>query len=381
MKYVVLVPDGAADYPLEQLGGKTPLQAADMPNIRKLAADSTVGLTRTIPEGLPAGSDVANLSILGYDPTLYYSGRGPLEAAYQGIELMPGDFVFRCNLVTIKDGKMADYSAGHIDTQEAAKLIKELDKRLGSEKVKFYSGVSYRHLVVFKDTQLSQIKAVAPHDVIGQPLGAIWPEGEGAEILIDLTKKSAEVLKNQPSANMIWLWGGGTKKELPSFYERYSLKGGVISAVDLVKGLAVSAGLRAPEIPTATGYYDTDYEAKAKEALSVLEKDDFVYVHVEAPDEAGHTGNISEKVKALENFDKRLAGLLLQNLDIKNTRILLLPDHATPIKLRTHTSDAVPFMLYPGESGARSFDEQAAAKAADGIIEGHRLMQMLVRRK
>lgn len=386
MKYIVLIPDGAADYPLKELEGKTPLQAADAPNIRELVPKSTLGLTRTIPEGFSAGSDVANLAILGYDPRQFYAGRGPLEAAYHGIKVSAEDTVFRCNLITAEDGRIVDYSAGHISTEDAAILIKKLEASLGTNQIKFYPGVSYRHLAVFKDTSFSSLEALAPHDVIGQPIENLWPKGENADLLVELAKKSRDILENDPlnkerrqkgvnPANMIWLWGSGQKKSLPIFKERFGLQGGVISAVDLLKGLAVSIGLKAVNVPTATGYFDTDYEAKADAALSVLRDNDFVYVHVEAPDEAGHTGNIKEKIKAIENFDKRLVGRLMSNLDLQDTRILLLPDHATPISVKTHTSDAVPFMIYPGEGKAKNFDEQSA-KISGIVVEGYDLMQM-----
>lgn len=390
MKYVVLIPDGAADYPLEELQGRTPLQAADTPNIKELASQSTIGLAKTIPDGFAPGSDIANLAILGYNPRKYYAGRGPLEAAYHGIEVGLQDTVFRCNLITEKNGRLIDYSASHISTEDAAELIKKLESVLGSDKIKFFPGVSYRHLTVFKNTSFSSIQTVAPHDVIGQPVEELWPKGENADLLIELTKKSKEILENEPlnkrrqkeglnPANMIWLWGSGQKRDLPSFVERFGLQGGVISAVDLLKGMAVSIGLKAVDIETATGYFDTDYEAKADGALAVLNDDDFVYIHVEAPDEAGHIGNTEEKIKAIERFDQRLMGRLLNKLDLNDTRIMLLPDHATPIAVKTHTNDAVPFMIYPGKSKAQDFSEQSAKQEATEVIEAHKLMAYFVK--
>ena len=391
MKYVVLIPDGASDYPLDELGSKTPLEVADMPHLKELVSKSELGLVETIPEGFSPGSDVANLNILGYDPKKYYSGRGPLEAAYHGIEVASKDTVFRCNLITVKNGIIKDYSASHIGTEDAATLIKAVDAELGSKEISFYPGMSYRHLTVFNNRQLAELGTVAPHDVMGQPIESLWPKGDGADFIIDLTKRSTAVLENHPinkerqakglnPANMIWLWGSGQKKALPSFKERFGLTGAVISAVDLIKGLGVSAGLEVVNVPGATGYYDTDYEAKAKASLKVLAKDDFVYVHVEAPDEAGHVGNVEEKVRALENFDKRLLRIMLGELDLDNTRIMLLPDHATPIILKTHTRDKVPYLIYPGNSGAQSFDENTAAEVDSKDLKGYELMVYFLQR-
>ncbi|HDZ86087.1 MAG TPA: 2,3-bisphosphoglycerate-independent phosphoglycerate mutase, partial [Actinobacteria bacterium] len=301
------------------------------------------------------------------------------------------DTVFRCNLITVKNGIIKDYSASHIETEDAATLIKAVDAELGSKEISFYPGMSYRHLTVFNNRQLAELGTVAPHDVMGQPIESLWPKGDGADFIIDLTKRSTAVLENHPinkerqakglnPANMIWLWGSGQKKALPSFKERFGLTGAVISAVDLIKGLGVSAGLEVVNVPGATGYYDTDYEAKAKASLKVLTKDDFVYVHVEAPDEAGHVGNVEEKVKALENFDKRLLRIMLSELDLDNTRIMLLPDHATPITLKTHTRDKVPYMIYPGNSGAQSFDENTAAEVDSKDLKGYELMVYFLQR-
>ena len=391
MKYIVLIPDGASDYPLEELGGKTPLEAADMPHLQELTAKSELGLVETIPENFSPGSDVANLNILGYDPQKYYSGRGPLEAAYHGIKVTSKDTVFRCNLITAKNGIIKDYSASHIDTDDAAVLIKAVDEEIGSDEIEFFPGVSYRHLTVFMNRQLADLGTIAPHDVIGQPIKSLWPKGEGADFLIDLMKRSIKVLEDHPlnkermekglnPANMIWLWGSGQKKDLPSFKERFGLSGSVISAVDLIKGLGVSAGLEPVNVESATGYFDTDYEAKAKAAINVLSEQDFVYVHVEAPDEAGHIGNIEEKVKALENFDKRLLKIILNDLDLGNTRIMLLPDHATPISLKTHTRDKVPYLIYPGKSQANNFSEKAAAQVENKGLKGYELMVYFLQR-
>ncbi len=390
MKYVVLIPDGAADHPLKELSSKTPLEVADMPNIKKLASKSFQGLAQTIPEGFTAGSDVANLSILGYDPHKYYSGRGPIEAAFRGIETGDNDTVFRCNLITVKEGKIFDYSASHISTDEAKVLIEKLEKDLGSDIISFFPGMSYRHLTVIKDCSFSGIDMVPPHDAIGMPVEDLFPKEENAKLLIDLTLSSSDILKDHPvnkkreerglnPANMIWLWGGGRKKQLPSFKDRFGVSGGVISAVDLIKGLAVSMGLEAVNVETATGYFDTDYEGKARASLDILEENDFVYVHVEAPDEAGHTGNIEEKIKALENFDERLVGTMLESLDLEQTKILLLPDHATPISLKTHTSEPVPYLIYPGDQKADGYSEEIAGKMSTGVVKGYDLMKRFIR--
>lgn len=396
MKYVMLVPDGAADHPLKELGGKTPLQAADTPNIDFMAKNGLLGLVRTIPEGAGAGSDVASLSLLGYDPLKYYTGRGPLEAAYRGIRLGKGDVAFRCNLITAESGKLKDYSSGHITSEEAAVLIKAVDEALGTDEIHFYPGVSYRHLMIVKNDGSLKARCAPPHDVIGEPLNKNMPQGEGADSLRRLMEESRQILENHPinrkriaerknPANMIWLWGQGKAPQMPTFKERFNLTGAVISAVDVIKGIGHYAGLRILEVEGATGYFDTNYEGKAEKALEVLKEDDFVFVHVEATDEAGHEGNAKAKIKALEDFDKRLVNLVLQGLQGSDFRILVSPDHATPISVRTHVSEPVPFAVYSSSDrtdqarlSERSFDEISAGSASVYLNEGFKLIDLLI---
>jgi len=398
MKYIVLVGDGMADYPVSELGGKTPLEAAKIPNMDYIAKGGRTGLVHTVPNGFAPASDVANLSIIGYDPAKYYSGRGPLEAANMGIKLGPDDIAFRCNLVTIDQEKMADYSAGHITSEEAATLIKYLDKKLGSDKIKFYPGVSYRHLMIVRDASLKEAlraaECVPPHDITGMTIKDHIPKGEGAKFLIKMMEDSRALLaghevnhvridlKENP-ADMIWLWGQGVETNMPKFKEKFGVAGSVISAVDLIKGIGKSIGLDVINVPGATGYYDTNYQGKAKYAIDSLKEKDFVFVHVEAPDEAGHNGDLRAKVTAIENFDRFVVGAILENFKKqKDFRIMVLPDHNTPVSVRTHTSEPVPFaMIGKGidPNGAQAYNE-TAAKATGLVFEhGHELMEYLIK--
>ena len=392
MKYIVLVGDGMADYPLPELGGLTPLQAANTPNMDFIAKHGRNGMAQTVPDSLQPGSDVANLSIMGYDPARYYSGRGPLEAASIGVPLENDDIAFRCNLITERDGLLADYSAGHISSEEARTLIEAVDSELGND-CRFHAGVSYRHLLVMKRGE----KAVCtpPHDVVGQSVDDVLPRGEDADILINLIRASKPVLetheinaKRQKNgkniANLIWPWGQGKALNMPHFRELYGATGSIISAVDLLKGIGKSAGLDVIEVPGATGYLDTNFSGKAAHALDSLKERDFVFVHVEAPDEAGHMGNIEAKVKAIEDFDEKVVGGMLNELGgFGEFRILILPDHPTPIPIRTHTREPVPFALYSSSEKADyvdRFDEVSAKEGIFGLVEGHRLMGMLMKR-
>ncbi|MBI3008448.1 MAG: cofactor-independent phosphoglycerate mutase, partial [Candidatus Omnitrophica bacterium] len=329
MKYIILVLDGMADYRLEELGKRTPLEIARTPNMDFIAQNGIVGTAAMIPANMSSGSDVATLSILGYDPEKYYTGRGPLEAANMGIELDKDDVVFRCNLVTVENEHMVDYSAGHIPTNEAHGLISFLEKELGSDSVRFYPGVSYRHLVVIKGTDgfddLNRITCTPPHDITGQDITNFLPRGKGCESLLRLMRSSKPLLEKheinnvridlkENPANMIWLWGQGAKPDIPGFYERYGLNGAAISAVDLVKGIARIMGWKVIDVPGATGYYDTDYIAKAKYGLNALKENDLVFIHVEAADEASHNGDLRAKINAIENFDKLVAGTVLNGL-------------------------------------------------------------------
>lgn len=397
MKYIVLVPDGMADHPMEKLGGKTPLEVADTPNMDYIVRNGMLGQAKTIPDRLAPASDVANLSILGYDPRVYYSGRAPLEAAYLGVELSEQDAAFRCNLVTVSDGKMADYSAGHISSKEAAVLIAELNKALGSEKLKFYPGVSYRHLLVMKDYPVDEMLACQcfpPHDISGEPIKKYLPRGKGAKVLQELMQKSVEVLSKQEinslridlhenPANMIWLWGQGKKISMPSFKEKFGLRGAVISAVDLIKGMGKLIGLEVINVQGATAYYDTNYKGKAEAGIKALEKLDFVFIHVEATDEAGHNGDLRNKIACIERFDSLVVGTVLEHFknNAQSWRVMVLPDHATPVEMRKHVEDEVCVAMM-GEGIAKnnftSFTEAEAAKSSVHF-EGHQLMELFLR--
>ncbi len=391
MKYIVLVGDGMADYPLPELGDLTPLQAANTPNMDFIAKHGRNGIAQTVPDSMPPGSDVANLSIIGYDPARYYSGRGPLEAASIGVPLENDDIAFRCNLITEKDGLLADYSAGHITSEEARILIDALDNELANN-CRFHAGVSYRHLLVTKRGE--NTICTPPHDVVGQSVDDVLPRGEDADILIDLIRASKPILdaheinrkrktNGKNIANLIWPWGQGKALDMPRFRELYGVTGSIISAVDLLKGIGKSAGLDIIEVPGATGYLDTNFSGKAAYALDSLKERDFVFVHVEAPDEAGHMGNMEAKIKAIEDFDEKVVGGMLNELGgYGEFRILVLPDHPTPIPVRTHTREPVPFAIYSSTEKADyvdRFDEFSAKEGVFGLVEGHRLMRMLTK--
>lgn len=379
-----------ADHPIASLGGKTPLQAANKPNMNKIARQGKNGLVRTVPEGMPPGSDVANLSIMGYNSHLYYSGRAPLEAAAMGVYLSKDDIAFRCNFVTVTDGRMEDYSAGHITSEEGRELIESLKPlMLGG---RLYSGVSYRNLLVLK----VGAKAVCtpPHDIMDRQISDYLPNGKDSAPLVELMKASREVLTSHPvnlkriaagkrPANMIWLWGQGGAPSMPTFQELFGINGAMISAVDLLKGIGSYAGLKVINVPGATGDMNTNYTGKVKAALDALKCLDFVYLHIEAPDEAGHEGDISQKVRAIELFDQEVVGPVIRGLNEsgEDWRVCLLPDHATPISIRTHTRDPVPFaMTGTGiePDGITAFDEDAAKLGGYGVVEGNTLMKMLV---
>lgn len=396
MKYVVLLCDGMADYSLDELNGKTPLQFAHTPNMDYIAREGVSGQAVTIPPDMPPGSDVANLSILGYDPAKYYSGRGPLEAASMGVELGPEDIAFRCNIITEKDGMIEDYSAGHISTDEAGELINEVDEQLGSNGVKFYPGISYRHLLVLSGGLGLDAECTPPHDQVGKKVRDFLPGGRDSELLIRLIMDSKLLLEghklNQTRAkegknigNMIWPWAQGRAVSMPTFRELYNIGGAMISAVDLLKGLGVCAGLEVIDVPGATGYLDTNYKGKAEAALKALESDDFVYVHVEAADEASHIGDIDAKIKALENFDHKVAGLILDGLaSFDDYKVLLMPDHRTPIPLRTHTRDPVPFAVLSSNGNkddVTEYNEFSVEAGSLGMVKGHRIMNYLVRNR
>jgi 2,3-bisphosphoglycerate-independent phosphoglycerate mutase len=397
MKYIVLVGDGMADYPIKELGEQTPLEAARTPNMDYIARHGRLGRIKTIPENMTPASDVANMSILGYNPRQFYSGRGPLEAANMGIDIGENDVAFRCNLITVSGDTLVDYSAGHITSKEAEGLIASVCAKLCNDKFKFYPGISYRHLMVAKDgvsDLLDKVSCTAPHDILGQSISANFPKGKNSEALIKMMKDSRQLLENheinivridlkENPANMIWLWGQGKKPSFPSFMEKYNLKGSVISAVDLIKGMGKLMGLDVLNIPGATGYYDTDYAGKAKAAIKSLEENDFVFVHVEAPDEAGHNGDLREKITAIERFDQLVVGAILEAFKKKtNFRILVLPDHATPITLRTHTADTVCFGIFGQGITGRGFlnYSERESEKSDLIFEnGYQLMDFLIK--
>lgn len=397
MKYIALVCDGMSDYPIQELSGRTPLEAAKTPNMDFIAKHGRLGRVKTIPEGFIPGSDVAQISIFGYDPKKYYTGRAPLEAANLGIELEDDDVAFRCNLITVSGDKLRDYSAGHISSKEAAILIKYVDEHLGTNRIKFYPGVSYRHLMVAKrglDLHLEKLRCKPPHDITGQKLMENLPKGDSAETIVKLMEDSRELLtkheinlvridlKENP-ANMIWLWGQGKRPNMPLFTDKYNLTGSVISAVDLIKGLGRLIGLEVVNVPGATGFYDTNYEGKAREAIKSLDKHDFVFVHVEAADEAGHNGDLREKITAIERFDQLVLGNILKSLKNKrNFRVLVLPDHSTPVSLKTHTRDVVPFGVFGQDVIARGFleyNEKEAAKSDFYFDKGHELMDYFIK--
>ena len=397
MKYIVLVGDGMADYPVKALGERTPLEAARTPNMDYVVSHGVLGRAKNIPEKMTPGSDVATISIMGYDPAQFYTGRGPLEAANLGIDLAGDDVAFRCNLVTASGDTLTDYSAGHITTPEAAQLITAVNGALGTEKISFHHGVSYRHLMVARGGAhdgLDKLECKPPHDITGGSITQNLPKGTGAEILTDLTERSRQVLEGheinhvridlkENPANMIWLWGQGRKPNMPTFKEKYGVDGSVISAVDLIKGLGRILGLEVINVPGATGYYDTDYAGKAKAAIKSLKKHDYVFVHVEAPDEAGHNGDLQEKMLAIERFDQFIVGTFLKefsgNADV---RILVMPDHATPLALKTHTADPVPFAIVGKgavSGGNLCYSETEAAKTSLFFEKGHELMEYFIR--
>ncbi len=392
MKYVVVIGDGMADYPLVELDGKTVLQSSVIPNMDYIASNGVNGMLKTVPEGMEPGSDVANLSIMGYDPKKYYTGRGPLEAASIGANLKEGEVAFRCNFITQKDGKLADFNANHISTEESEKLIITLNQEFGNIG-KFYLGVSYRHLFVLDDESSASLKSTPPHDVVGENIEEHFlkpANDKNAELLNKVMHDSAEILKDHPvnrkriesgkyPANMIWLWGQGTKPSMVHFTEKYGLKGATITGVDLIKGIGLYLGLTNIDVPGATGYFDTDYSQKADYAINALDNHDLVFVHVEAPDEAGHAGDIQEKIKAIESIDTKIVGKLLDELpEFDNYAISILPDHATPIALKTHTTDVIPYAMCSTngiKDSVSQYNEFSAKMGSLGTIEGHEFMK------
>ncbi len=399
MKYLVMLCDGMADYPVDELGGKTPLEAAATPNMDKLAETASVGLVKTVADGLKPGSDVANLSVLGYNPDDCYTGRSPLEAGSIGIDMKDTDVSLRCNLVTLTDEQVyedktiLDYCADDISTAEAEELVKYLAENLNSDEFCFYSGVSYRHCLIWNNGTLDIGTMTPPHDITGKPIKEYVPAHPNAKKLYELMKKSYELLKDHPvnierikkglrPANSIWLWGEGVRANLVDFKEKYGLKGSMISAVDLLKGIGKFSGMNVVNVDGATGYIDTNFEGKAAAAVSEFENgQDFVYIHVEAPDECGHRHEIENKVKSIELIDKYVLEPVVEYL--KSTgeafRVLITPDHATPLSLKTHTNDPVPFMIYDSSkdnNGVKNFNEKTASETGLFVEKGHTIMDL-----
>jgi 2,3-bisphosphoglycerate-independent phosphoglycerate mutase len=382
VKHVVILLDGVADHPQDTLGGKTPLQVAKKPNLDRLCAAGLLGSFNTGTQDLPMGSDVGNMAVLGYDPTAYYSGRAPFEARNLGVELAKGEIAFRANLVNITDGIMADYSGGHINTEDGRELIKMLDRRLGGPKLRFVGGTQYRHIAIFKGSGFEGAKCTPPHDITGKPVEEFLPKGSGGKELRQIMEDSQLLLEGheinrerrrdgKKTANRVWFWGQGKSVAMPSFKERYGKTGAVISAVDLIKGLGRTIGLDVIEVPGATGWIDSNFSGKAEAAIKALKKKDFVFVHLEATDEAGHKGEPESKVKAIELIDEKVVGPIVAALEGQDFSLLACPDHATPLELKTHTFEPVPWFIYDSrapKAGGLAYTE-ADAKAAGRFLE------------
>lgn len=398
MKYIVMLCDGMADEPLDELQGRTPLEAARTPNMDKMAVRSEIGMVRTVPEGMAPGSDTANLSVIGYDPKIYYTGRSPLEALSIGVDMKPDDVSFRCNIVTLSeeeevyaDKHILDHSSDEISTEEASVLVEALKEGLKREGYRFYTGISYRHLLIWNHGKVLEL--TAPHDILTKRIGDYLPEDV---VLREMMEKSYEILNHHPinearrerglrPANSAWFWGAGTRPCLTSFEEKHHLRGAMISAVDLLKGIAVGAQMQNIEVEGANGGLHTNYIGKAQAAIDALTQDgyEFVYIHVEAPDEMGHQGNVSDKIKAIENIDEQIIGPVVETLSELGVdfRMLVLPDHPTPICVRTHTKEPVPYMLYDSTeemTGVAVYTEKTGRESGIMREEGYRLILHLL---
>ena len=402
MKYVIVQGDGMADRPLAELGGRTPLDAARTPNLDRMASRGILGMTATIPKGMPPGSDVGTMSVLGYDPRCYHTGPSAIEAAGMGVDLDADAVAFCCNLVTVEglqgEEVLADFSAGHIGSAEAARLIADLAARHGADDMQFHAGAAYRHLLVWRGG-IADVCTTPPHDIAGKRIAGHLPTGDGCERLSTLMEDSRALFREHPvnaerrargerEATQIWLWGPGRRPEVPSLKERFGLEGAVVAGVDLVKGLGTLAGLRCIAVPGATGYLDTDYGAKASHGLEALaDPCDFLLLHVEAPDEAGHMGNVQEKIKAIEAIDEKIIGPLIDGLcRFGDWRLMVLADHVTPCVLKTHSDEAVPFTVFASsdlskrKGPPRRYTEVDAQAHGIFIPEGHTLLERFLRR-
>ena len=393
-KYAIILPDGAADNPIDLFDGQSPLEAAKTPNMDRISIEGRQGIVWTVPNGMAAGSDVAQMSLLGYDPIRYYTGRAPIEAVAQNIKLSPSDWVFRCNLVTIADGLMADHSAGHISTEEAQTLIAELQKALADDpRLRLHTGISYRHLCVFSDVEF-KVNTQPPHDIIGEKVSKNMPRGKNADLLIEIMAKSQQLFENheinrvrrdlgENPVSSAWFWGQGQKALLESFHKRFGVRGATITAVDLVRGLSKLIGFDLIDVPGATGYIDTDYKAKGKAAVDALDKYDLVFVHIEAPDEAGHAGNAEAKKIAIEQIDKHIVGPVHEAIQKYDSyRILVMPDHPTPVETRAHSDEPVPFAMQgTGITGIinQRFSEENSYESGFRIERGCDLMEYFLK--
>ena len=396
-KYIILIGDGMADWPIAEIGNRTPLEAADKPNMDFMASNGAMGMVQVVPEEMYPGSDTSNLSILGYDPAVVYTGRSPLEAASMGVKLGPDDVAVRCNVLTLKnegaDTGMEDFSGGHITTGEADALLASLQERVKDKGVRFYTGVSYRHLMVWPGG-VDTVETTPPHDIHGKKIASFLPKGEGSRLFREIMEASREIFRDHPvnrkrisegklPGNSVWLWGQGKAPVMPAYREKFGLSGSVVAAVDLIKGIGIYAGLEVVNVPGATGYLDTNYAGKALAALKELEEKDFVLIHVEAPDEAGHNGSVSEKIKAIERIDRDMLGPILARVREKgDLRVLLMPDHATPVVLRTHSQEPVPFVFYPPPPGLLKapgfrYTESDARRAGNDLAKGVQLVDYL----
>jgi len=399
LKYVIIHGDGMADWPCNELGGKTPLEAARTPNMDLIASRGELGLVATIPAGMPSGSDVGTMTMLGYDPARYHTGRAPIEAASQGIALAPGDVVFRMNLVSLTPGDggamvMDDFTSGHITSEEAGRIVDDLRRELASDGIEFFNGVSYRHLMVWRNGP-NGTKLTPPHDITGKPIESHLPRGEGADGLSNLMRRAGDILREHPvnrdrcaagktAATAVWFWGQGRRPAVPTLKDRFGVEGSVISAVDLVNGLGRLAGLDVITVPGATGFLDTDYAAKARYGIDSLKRRDFLLLHIEAPDEAGHMGRSDYKVEAIERIDELILGPLLDELpSFGEWALLLMPDHATPSILKTHSNEAVPFAILKGGKTAitgeasRRYTEAEGGRTGLVLKQGYRLIDSL----